>query len=82
LTKYYAPAWNPNIQYFVVSENKLGNFIYPSLNIQLKVKKAIIFVQLENFTDGVFKTRQYMTIAGHPMRDMTFRWGLQWNFYN
>ena len=23
LTKYYAPAWNPNIQYFVVSENKL-----------------------------------------------------------
>jgi len=81
-TKYYAPKWNPNIQYFETSENKLGNFIYPSLYVQVKIKKAVIFVQFENFTDGLFKTRQYMPIVGYPMRDMSFRWGLQWNFYN
>ncbi len=82
LTKYYAPKWNPNIQYFETSRDKLGNFIYPSLYLQLKIKKAVIFAQLENFTDGLFKTRQYMPIVGYPMRDMSFRWGLQWNFYN
>ncbi len=82
LTKYYAPKWNPNIQNFQTSNDKLGNFIYPSLFLQLKIKKAVIFVQLENFTDGLLKPRQYMSIVGYPMRDMTFRWGLQWNFYN
>lgn len=81
-TAYYANGWNPVLQtFFEQNTVKTGNFIYPSAFLNARIKRAIIYVELQNFTQGLLKTR-YMQIPYYPLQDRGIRFGILWTFFN
>lgn len=79
---YYADAYNPVIQTFVVQNSiKTGGFVYPTLFVRAQIKRAVVFAELVNFTAGLTKVN-YWQIPGYPLPDRGFRFGLTWSFLN
>ncbi|PKP02487.1 MAG: hypothetical protein CVU11_11665 [Bacteroidetes bacterium HGW-Bacteroidetes-6] len=79
---YYADAYNPVIQTFVVQNSiKTGGFIYPTLFVRAQIKRAIVFLEMINFTAGFTKINYWQT-PGYPLPDRGFRFGVTWSFLN
>ncbi len=79
---YYADAYNPVIQSFVVQNTiKTGRFIYPTLFVRAQIKRAVVFVEAVNITAGLIKVN-YWLVPGYPLPDRAFRFGVTWSFLN
>ena len=81
-SSYYADAYNPNLQLYYSQRNiKTGGFIYPNFFVRAQIKRAIIFVELINFTAGLVKVNYWQT-PGFPLHDRSFKFGISWCFFN
>lgn len=81
-TKYYADGYNPIVgDFYVQNHQKIGNFPMFDFFINVKIRTARIYLQLEHFNAKLTGTRYY-TAPNYPVREFTFRFGLVWNFFN
>lgn len=79
---YYADAYNPALQIFYMQrQTKTGGFVYPTAFVRAQIKRAVVFVEIINFTAGFTKVN-YWQIPGYPLPDRGFRFGVTWSFLN
>lgn len=80
-SSYYMNAYNPLISEFTLqNEEKYGAFPLLDLFVNLRIQRTRIYFKLENFTSN-FTGRDYYSAPTYPYRDMTFRFGVVWNFF-
>lgn len=65
----------------VQNEMKIGNYNYPGVFVGVKIKRARIFIMMENITAGLTK-QNYYAMPEYPRYDRFFRWGVSWTFFN
>lgn len=81
-TKYYANEYHPVIGDFVVQDQiKIGNFPMFDFFINAKIKTAHIYINIDHF-NSKFTGYNYYNTPTYPYRDLTFRLGMKWNFFN
>lgn len=81
-TKYYANEYHPVIGDFVVQNNvKVGNFPMFDFFLNAKIKTAQIYLNIDHFNSSITGYKYYNTPT-YPYRDLTFRLGMKWNFFN
>ncbi len=80
-TEYYANAYNPVLNEFSIqNSDKIGNFPIFDLFVSGQIRRTRIYFILENFTAS-FTGRDYFNAPNYPYRDLSFRFGLVWNFF-
>ncbi len=81
-TKFYSDTWSPSTGLFHLQDRKeIGNYVYPGVFVGIHLKRARIFVMMENVTAGLFDM-DYYAMPAYPRYDRFFRWGLSWSFFN
>ncbi len=81
-TKYYANEYHPVIGDFVVQNQvKIGNFPVLDFFLNAKIKTAQIYVNVAHF-NAPFTGYNYYNTPTYSYRDLTFRLGIKWNFFN
>ena len=81
-TSFYAEAYMPAIRsFYLQNEVKTGNFPYMNLYIKMQVKRARIFVELVNATEGL-TDYNYISVPHYPLNDRQIRIGLSWYFHD
>ncbi|MEC4113725.1 putative porin [Myroides pelagicus] len=81
-TEYYGDDYNPLLGDFYVQDKvKIGNYPVFDFFINMKVRTARIYLILEHFNSGMTGYKYY-SAPNTPYRDMTFRFGLVWNFFS
>lgn len=81
-TEYYADAYMPALRaFYVQNTTKVGNYPYLDAFINLRVKRAKIFLQFKHVNGGLMDYNYYM-VPNYPMPDRGFRFGVSWAFYD
>lgn len=81
-TRYYANEYHPVIGDFVVQDRiKVGNFPVLDFFLNAKIKTAQIYVNVAHF-NAAFTGYNYYNTPTYAYRDLTFRLGVKWNFFN
>lgn len=81
-TNYYAPDWMPATGMFHLQDDRVvGNFPYFNFFINFELKRALIFLKVENITQE-FLPREYFIAPAYPLPDFVVRLGIKWDFYN
>ena len=81
-TGYYANGFNPATGLFYNQyEKELGYYPYFDAFVNIKWKRARIFVKYEHINKGL-NGNQYYTVIDHPMNPRMLRYGLSWRFWN
>ena len=81
-TKYYANEYHAVLGDFVVQNQvKIGNFPMFDFFLNAKIKTAQIYINVEHF-NSKFTGYNYYNTPTQPYRDLTFRLGIKWNFFN
>lgn len=81
-TAYYANEYHPVIGDFVVQDQiKIGNFPMLDFFLNAKIKTAQIYVNITHFNSS-FTGYNYYNTPTYPYRDLSFRLGIKWNFFN
>lgn len=81
-TSYYADAYMPALRMFYrQNEEKFGNYPYLDAFINLKVKRARIFVQYQHMNAG-WMGYTYIMTPHYPGADGAFKAGVSWVFYD
>ena len=80
-TEYKANAYNPLLSEFSVQNTQnIGDFPILDLFVSGQIRRTRIFFVLENFTAS-FTGRNYFNAPNYPYRDLSFRFGVVWNFF-
>ena len=66
---------------YLQDETRIGDFPYFNFFANFKIKDFILFVRLENITQGIFDYNYYAA-PSYPLPDFTFRFGASWRFFN
>lgn len=77
-TASYSPALG---RFYVANEYPIGDFPMVDLFAQFKISKAIIFLKLQNSTEGL-TPYNYFAAPHYPLNDRVFRFGINWRFFN
>lgn len=81
-TKYFANEYHPVVGDFLVQNHvKVGNFPVFDFFINAKIKTAHIYININHF-NAMFTGYNYYNTPTYPYRDLTFRIGMKWNFFN
>lgn len=81
-SKYYGDDYNPLLgDFFVQDKVKIGDYPVFDFFINMKVRTARIYLILEHFNSSM-SGYKYYTAPNYPYRDMTFRFGVVWNFFS
>ncbi len=81
-TKYYANEYHPVLGDFIVQDQiKIGNFPMFDFFLNLKIKTAQIYINVDHFNSKLTGYNYYNS-STYPYRDLTFRLGMKWNFFN
>lgn len=81
-TSYFANDYNPVVgEFFVQSDKKIGDFPVLDFFINAKIQRTRIYLKAEHF-NSLFSSNNYFSAPNTPYRDVTFRLGLIWNFFN
>lgn len=81
-TKYYANEYHPVLGDFVVQDRvKVGGYPMFDFFINAKIKTAQIYINVEHF-NSQFTGYNYYNTPTYAFRDLTFRLGVKWNFFN
>jgi len=79
-TPYYADNYMPAIRdFYIQDKTKTGNFIYGDIFLDLKIKRARLFVKVQNINEGLFGYNYYLT-PHYPLQDRSFKFGVSWMF--
>ncbi|MBE0662108.1 MAG: hypothetical protein IH597_06535 [Bacteroidales bacterium] len=77
-----APAYMPATRSFYLQDQKeTGNYIYADVFINLRIKRARIFLLMQHVNQGLTDYSYYM-IPNYPMQDRAFKFGVNWMFYD
>lgn len=81
-TPYFADAWNPATRQFHLQyEKKTGNYLYADVFLNLKIKRAFIFLKLDHANSGLLGYNYYST-PHYPFADRSFKFGITWLFHD
>ncbi|WCM43382.1 putative porin [Flavobacterium sp. CBA20B-1] len=81
-TKYYANEYHPVLGDFIVQNQvKVGNFPMFDFFLNAKIKTAQIYINIDHF-NSMLTGYNYYNTPTYPYRDLTFRLGMKWNFFN
>ncbi len=81
-TSYNSPSYNPALgRFYLANEYPIGDFPVVDLFAQFKISKAIIFLKLQNSTEGL-TPYNYFAAPHFPLNDRVFRFGVNWRFFN
>lgn len=81
-TPYYADAWNPATrQFHLQNERKTGNYVYIDVFLNLKIKRAVLFLALDHVNSGLMGYKYYTTLH-YPAPDRAFKFGVSWMFHD
>lgn len=81
-TEYYADKYMPALRsFYLQNEEKIGNYPYVDLFIQMKLKRFRIFVKYDHLNGLLQDTRYYGTPL-YPYQDAILKYGLSWIFHN
>jgi len=80
---YKAVSYNPALGNFFNnnSSNKLGNYPYINVFVNLKLKRARFFVKIEHLNYH-WQKANYSMIDGYPMPPRSLKFGILWSFYD
>lgn len=81
-TEFYPYAYMPALMdFYLQDEIKTGNFIYPNVFIGARIKRARLFLMIENVTSGLLPVNYY-NVPYYPLHDRGIRFGVSWKFIN
>jgi len=81
-TKYYADGYMPaTSQFYIQNEKQTGNYPYIDLFLNIKIKRANIFVKLQHATAGLLD-KTYYSIPHYPLQGRAIKFGVCWKFYD
>lgn len=81
-TAFYANAYMPALRsYYLQQTVETGNYPYLDVFVNLRVKRARIFVVMEHVNSGL-NGYDYFMVPNYPMPDRSFRFGVTWMFYD
>ena len=81
-TEFYADAYEPATgRYYWQNEQKIGNYPFVDLHINLKLKRTRAFFQWMNATAGMLDGN-FWSAPDYPLYRRTFRLGIAWSFYD
>lgn len=80
-TSYKPMAWMPATREFYLQDTyQTANYPYCDFFINVKIKRANIFLKIDHFNSGL-SGYDYYSIPHYPMQDRAFRFGVSWTFY-
>jgi hypothetical protein len=84
-SKYYAPAYTPDIQQFHLqgTTNRVELGAYPIINLyaNLQLKHTRFFAMFYHINEGMGNS-MYFLVPHYPINQRLFKIGLSWNFYD
>jgi len=81
-TAYYADAYMPALRaYYLQDETKTGNYPYMDGFINIRVKRARMYLMMKHLNMGMSGYRYFM-VPGYPMPDRGLSFGVSWLFYD
>ena len=81
-TGYYADYYSPALGMFYVQHTeKIGNFPWLDLFVNLKLKRTRFYVKYTNLGTKINR-KGYYTTPGYAEQISTLSFGLSWTFYN
>lgn len=81
-TSYYAEAYMPAIRAFYTQQSfKTGNYPYIDAFINIRVKRAKMFLLVEHANSGLLNY-DYFMVPKYPMSDRSIKFGIAWAFYD
>lgn len=81
-TEFYADAYNPELRMFYRQDiQKTGNYPFLDAFINMRIKRARLFIKYEHFNAG-FMGYTYYLIPHYPGADASFKAGVSWMFYD
>lgn len=80
-SKYYMNSYNPVIsEFYLQNDREFGAYPLLDLFLNFQVKTMRVYLILEHFNSS-FGEYNYYSAPTYPYRDLTFRFGLIWNFF-
>lgn len=81
-TAFYANAYEPaTARFYLQNTQKVGNYPFIDLHVNLKLKRTRFFFILMNAASG-FAGNNYYVAPDYPYYRRTFRVGIAWSFYD
>lgn len=81
-TSWQAPAYMPALRNYYLQTNQFtGNYLFADVFVNLRIKRARLFLLLQHANEGLFGYSYYM-IPGYPMPDRAFKFGVNWLFFD
>ncbi len=81
-SKYFANEYHPVLGDFIVQNQvKVGNFPVFDFFLNAKIKTAQIYINIDHF-NSMLTGYNFYNAPTYPYRDLTFRLGMKWNFFN
>jgi hypothetical protein len=81
-TSFYEDAYMPALRSFYVQHTiKTGNYPYLDAFINIRVKRARLYLVMKHFNMGM-GNYDYIMIPNYPMPDRGLRFGISWAFYD
>ena len=81
-TRYYAMSFMPSTAVFYSQQNqKVGNYPFADVFLNINLKRARIFVKYENITSLSTIPKNYY-IPHYPYAPGILKYGISWNFYD
>ncbi len=81
-TSFYADAYMPALRsYYNQNQVKLGDYPYIDGFINIRVKRARMFLVMKHLNEG-FTGYNFLMVPSYPMADRGFRFGVSWNFFD
>lgn len=81
-TEFYADAYDPATgRYYWQDLEKIGNYPFVDLHVNLKLKRTRVFFQWLNAASG-YLDGGFWGAPDHPLYRRTFRLGVAWSFYD
>lgn len=81
-SSFNSPSYSAAIgQMYLANEYPIGNFYILDAFAQFKVAKAVVFIKMQNLTEG-FTPYNYWAAPHYPLNDRVLRFGVNWRFFN
>ena len=81
-TSFYADAYQPGTaRFYLQDKQKIGNYPYVDLHVNMKLKRTRFFFKLMNSMSGLIGDNYYAA-PDYPYYRRTYRIGVAWSFYD
>jgi len=81
-TSFYADAYDPGTsRFYLQNTQKIGNYPYIDLHVNLKLKRTRFYFKLINSASGLVGDNYYAA-PDYPYYRRTYRIGIAWSFYD